>query len=195
MRGTQSHCRPESERAPAGQTKVPCRLPACWHVRVAARTLHGGSGHRQCVVTLTRNDVQSEHDLPRVSLKLLWPGITSRLAHFTNGTWAAKSPSGSGQSKGLQLRAVILAVNLHFESKGQSLNRSLQYFHVLHSSMWPARMRFRDQSVLQVTLYAQASETSWCQALLICQRPRLSPPSPMAHGWWRDSCVTIHSAT
>src|ERR1039457_1324768 len=54
---------------------------------------------------------------------------------------------------------LILAVNRYFESKGQSSNRSLQCFHVLHSSTWPARMRSRDQSVLQVTLYAQASET------------------------------------
>ena len=90
---------------------------------------------------------------------------------------------------------LILAVNRYFESKGQSSNRSLQCFHVLHSSTWPARMRSRDQSVLQVTLYAQASETSGCHALLICHRPRLSPPSPVASGWCRDSCVTIHSAT
>src|ERR1700722_4211327 len=73
-------------------------------------------------------------------------------------------------------------VNRYFEAKGQSSNRSLQYFHVLHSSICPARMRCRDQSVLQVTLYAHASETSGCQALLICQRPRLSPPSPVASG-------------
>src|SRR4029077_7551165 len=82
-----------------------------------------------------------------------------------------------------ELRTVILDVNRYFESKGQSSNRSLQYFHVLHSTMWPARMRCRDHSVIQAMLYAQASETSGCQALLICQRPRLSPPSPLASGW------------
>jgi hypothetical protein len=89
----------------------------------------------------------------------------------------------------------LIALNRYFELKGQSSNRSLQYFHVLHSSIWPARMRRRDQFVLQATLYAQASETSGCQALLICQRPRLSPPSPIAPGRCRDSCVTIQSAT
>src|SRR3984885_11894061 len=114
----------------------------------------------------------------------------TRVSRLVNAKRGANNPRDQKE-----LRAVILAVSRYFESKGQPSNRSLQYFQVLHSSVWPARMRFRDQFVLQATLYAQRSETSGCQALLICQRPRLSPPSPVASGWCRDSCVTIHSAT